>query len=61
MTDITITERKSTLTDAIRQVFARLLAWLNEEVSSGPMPSEFSSRDWADLPAHHPADELHSR
>lgn len=61
MTDITLTTRKSGFADAIRDAFARLAHWLNEEVHSGRAPFEFASRDWADLPVHHPADKRHSR
>jgi hypothetical protein len=61
MTDIAVNARQPNVLDAIREAFARLKDWLNEDVYSGPTPSEFASRDWADLPTHHPADELHSR
>lgn len=61
MTYIALSTRKTGIADSIRDALARLLHWLNEEVYSGPIPSEFASRDWADLPVHHPADEGHSR
>ena len=55
MTDIAITHRKTPIADPIREAFARLKDWLNEDVYAGPMPSEFPSRDWADLPTYHPS------
>ena len=61
MTDIVITTRKTAVADAIKEALACLKDWLNEEVYSGPMPSELASRDWADLPTHRPAEEHHSR
>jgi hypothetical protein len=37
----------------IAKLFRSLLDWLNEPVAADT-PLQFSSRDWADLPVHHP-------
>lgn len=61
MTDIAIIHSKTPIADAIRDAFVRLRDWLNEDVYAGPMSPGLASRDWADMPTHHPADERYSR
>ncbi|MBN9334561.1 hypothetical protein [Devosia sp.] len=40
----------SRLSDLLR----RVLAWLNSPATPAMMEPEMTSRDWADLPPHHP-------
>jgi hypothetical protein len=50
MTDLALTARQPSL---FAKLFRRVIDWLNEPVASD-MPLQFSPRDWADLPVHHP-------
>jgi hypothetical protein len=51
MTDLALTIRQPSL---FAKLFRRLIDWLNEPVVADT-PLQLSSRDWADLPVHHPA------
>ena len=51
MTDTVLAARRPGL---FARLFVRLRNWLAEEVYVDGAPREFSRRDWADLPIHHP-------
>lgn len=53
MTEIAVTARKTTAAHPIREALTRFIDWLNEPVAADTLP-QLSSRDWADLPSHHP-------
>jgi hypothetical protein len=52
--EVVASPSKPGLGDLVRRQLARLSDWLNEEVAGGPVVDPFTTRDWADLPVHHP-------
>ena len=50
MTDLALTARQPSV---FAKLLRRLIDWLNEPVASDMAP-QFSPREWADLPVHHP-------
>ncbi len=50
MTDLALTIRQPSL---FAKLLRCLIDWLNEPVA-GYTPLQLSSRDWADMPVHHP-------